>query len=429
MNYAASVDYINKLDKFGIDLGLDRMKLFLTLLGTPQADYPCVHVAGTNGKGSTSLLISRALSLCGRKAGLYTSPQLEEFGERIQINGQSLPHESLAPLLQTILATASSEKMLENLTQFEVITAMAFKHFSNESVDAAVIEVGMGGRLDATNLIFPMASVITNVGMDHIKYLGNSIAAIAREKAGIIKAGVPTLTAASGEALRVIEETVKNLNSPLFVIGRDFSISRNKNGKFNFDGRLWNFKDIELGLKGEYQTPNAGLALAALEVLSELGFPLEETAVREAFKNAKWPGRYETIGVGPKIILDGAHNPHASKALAQALKAESKIGKLFLVIGMLDDKDARSVMADLAPLADSLILTKSSSNRAFSTKDIESCLKGLVQEPPPMVEKVSKALDLALSKASSNDLICVTGSLTVVGEARSHLRRKGLLSA
>lgn len=427
MDYKSALSYIENLDKFGIDLGLERMELCLKALGNPQNNFPCVHVAGTNGKGSTSTLIATALSCSGRKTGLYTSPQLEEFGERIRVDLKKLPREKLAPLLEAVLATIPSNEKLKTLTQFEIITAMAFKHFSDEKVDAAVVEVGMGGRLDATNTMVPAVSVIVNVGLDHSEYLGSSLADIAREKAGIIKSGVPVVSAVKNEALQIVEQRAEALGAPLFVSARAFSITRNVSGKLNYNGRLWRLDDVELGLRGEYQIGNAGLALAALECLSERGLNVDEGAVRQGFKTARWPGRFEIVGAGPRVLLDGAHNPHASKALAQALKEVQRNGKLILVIGMLDDKDARSILADLAPEADCIVLTQSSSHRAFTVGRIQSLVGNFARTEPRLIDNVPDALDFAISTASTEDLICVAGSLTIVGEARSHLRALGWL--
>jgi dihydrofolate synthase/folylpolyglutamate synthase len=416
---------IDALEVFGIDLGLDRISACLDALGSPQHQYPSVHVGGTNGKGSTSVLIASALVQAGHQTGLYTSPPLECFGERIRVSGESLPSAAVPELLEAVMRTDVELPQAGSMTQFEVITAMAFLHFARARVDAAVVEVGLGGRLDSTNVILPEVAVVTNVAVEHAEHLGTTPRQVAREKAGIIKPGAPLITAAEGDALEVLREAARATDAPVFVWGRDFVAAPEPGGTYRFEGRRWLLRKLEIGLLGSYQRWNLGVALAALETLEERGWALSEDAVRRGLAQARWPGRMELLGTGPRVVLDGAHNPHASRALAATLTSDFSYGRLCLVLGILGDKDARSILADLVPLADAIILTRSSSARAVDPEDVYRVAERLTNTPLQSAPTVSEALDRALAAVGSEDLVCVTGSLTTVGEARAHLRSLG----
>ncbi len=418
---------ISALEKFGINLGLDRVRACLDALGNPHLAYPSIHVGGTNGKGSTSLLIASALSRSGYRTGLYTSPPLEFFGERIRVDGLLLPDEAVPPLLEAVLAAAGRRVEARDMTQFEVITAMAFLHFSRVGTDAAVVEVGLGGRLDSTNVIVPEVSVITNVGLEHAEHLGPNVEAIAAEKAGIVKAGVPVVTAAEGGALGVIEAAAAKAGSPVIRWGHDFQVERERRGRYRFSGKEWRLAGLELGLGGGYQRFNLGVALATLEVLAERGWRLEEEGIRCALREARWAGRLEALGPGPRVLLDGAHNAHASPLLARTLREEFRYRRLWLVLGVLGDKDARAILGDLVPLADRVVLTRSSSTRARDPQEMEHLARAVRDVPCHTAPNVADALDWALERADADDLVCVTGSLTTVGEARASLRVRGWL--
>ncbi len=419
-----ALEAITALEKFGIQLGLARIEACLRVLGNPQQAYATVHVGGTNGKGSTALLIASALSAAGHRTGLYTSPPLEEFGERIQVDGSYLPEDRVPALDEEVLRAARTDPAAGGLTQFEVITAMAFLHFARVPVAAAVVEVGLGGRLDSTNVISPLVSVVTNVGLEHAEHLGPTVTAIAREKGGIIKPGAPLVTGAQSPARGSLEQRAAELGSPVYAEDRDFEVRREGRG-YAYRGRRWRLDGLELGLLGGYQRHNLGLALATLEILEERGWRLPEAAVRRAFRDARWPGRLEVLGDGPRVVLDGAHNPHASVVLAQALREDLRYRRLWLVLGVLGDKDARSILGDLTPLADEVVVTRSSSTRARDPGEMERLVKELREVSLHSEPSVKQALDWALERADPTDLICVTGSLTTVGEARAHLRRLG----
>ncbi len=411
---------IEALERFGIDLGLDRVLACLERLGRPQERFPAVHVAGTNGKGSVCAFVASALQRAGYRVGLYTSPPLERFGERIRVDGCDLPDDAVPELLEAV------ERTGVELTQFEVITAMAFLHFARQGVDAAVVEVGLGGRLDATNVVRAEVSVVTNVGLDHVAYLGPGLADIAREKAGIARAGTPLVTGAEGEALACIETEARRRGAPVRVLGRDFGVEGG-GGCFRYEGPRWSLQELRPALRGSHQGANLALAVAALECLDARGWRIPEGAVRSGVASARWPGRLEVVGEGPRVVLDGAHNPHASRALARALQEEFRWDRLWLVLGVLGDKDALGIVSDLAPLADRILVTRSASSRALPPARLARAAREAAGAEARGVASVPLALEQALEGAGAGDLVCVTGSLTVVAEARAWLRRAGWL--
>lgn len=412
------------LEKFGIRLGLERTLACLEALGGPHRAFPSIHVGGTNGKGSTSLLLASVLSAAGYRTGLYTSPPLECFGERIRVDGLELRDEAVPALYQAVLAAGREGPDPGGMTQFEVITAMAFLHFARVPVDAAVVEVGLGGRLDSTNVLVPEVAVLTNVGLEHAEHLGGTLEAIAREKAGIVKPGVPVVTGAEGEALRPIEEVAASRGSAMRVRGVDFHVS-GRAGELEYRGPRWHLRGLRLGLLGSFQEANLALALAALEILEERGWRVPEEAVRQAVREARWPGRLEVLGSGPRVVLDGAHNPHASRVLARSLREDLTYERLWLILGILGDKDARSILRDLIPQADEVVLTRPSSARARDPEEIERLARDVRATPLHTLPTVPEALDWVLKRARPTDLVCVTGSLTTVGDARAHLRSLG----
>lgn len=410
---------IDSLEKFGIDLGLYRIARCLRALGSPEQAFPAVHVAGTNGKGSTCAFVASVLREAGHRVGLYTSPPLERFGERIRVDGHELPETAVPGLLEAV------DRAGPGLTQFEVITAMALLHFARQEVDVAVVEVGLGGRLDATNVVRPAVSAVTNVGLEHTEHLGPTVAAIAVEKAGIARPGVPLVTGAGGEALEAVQAEAARRGAPVRALGRDFRVTSEGPGKYRYRGRAWDLAGLAPGLAGAYQAANLAVALAALEALAEGGWDLPEAAVRSGVAGASWPGRLEVLGRGPRVVLDGAHNPHASRALARALREGLEWDRLWLVLGILGDKDARSIVEDLVPLAHRVIVTRSASARALEPGALAGAARDAAGARAVGEPTVAGALDRALAAAGPADLVCVTGSLTVVGEARAHLRALG----
>jgi dihydrofolate synthase/folylpolyglutamate synthase len=371
------MQYLRSLEKFGINLGLGRTKFLLEMLGNPQLKFKSIHVAGTNGKGSTSAMIASILKEAGYKVGLYTSPHLFDYRERIDINGRKISkHEFLKGLrlVKNItknprLKSGESFPTLQRggfrksqdmqPTVFECLTAVAFWYFAKEKVDYAVVEVGLGGRLDATNVVTPLVSVITNVDYEHTNILGKTLAKIAYEKAGIIKPGIPVVTAEKKrEALRVIEEVCRKRGSKLEVVNRKSKAPRLRSGQVESRKPL----DFARGkskvgiLIGSHQKINAACAIAALQAA---GIKISKRAITTGLKKVRWPARFQVISKKPLTIVDGAHNPAGAKVLRETLQAEFPGKKFSFVVGMQEDKNARGILAELKPVAREIILTRS----------------------------------------------------------------------
>ncbi len=386
-DYSQILSYLFGLQRFGIKLGLANITALLENMGNPHAHFAAVHIGGSNGKGSTAAFVSSILQQAGLRVGLYTSPHLVDFSERIQVNGSPISQDRVVELTRRIRDVA--EKMARNgklwietdqvslpagfdaaqatITFFEFTTAMAFLYFQEKKVDIAVVEVGMGGRLDATNVIDPLASIITCISIEHAEYLGKTLKKIAGEKAGIIKAGRPLFTAAHQPQVRaVFEEKCRELHSPFYVWGKDFRGRKQGTGSMVFQGRQYRWPDLQIGLAGIHQLRNASLALAAIESLIEKGWAIEETHIRRGLKETRWPGRLELIGRNPRVLLDGAHNPGATGVLRKALKGNFPRRRILLVLGIMGDKDISRMMAHLVPLADQVILTQPRMERAAS---------------------------------------------------------------
>lgn len=418
-----ALSYLFSLSAFGIKPGLKRTRKILKELGNPQDTYPSILIAGTNGKGSTSAMLSSVLLENGLKVGVYTSPHISRFNERISISGRVISDKDLIRLINYIRNLASKVEL--TLTFFEFTTAMAFEYFKEKGVEVAVVEVGMGGSLDSTNVLKPAVSVITSISKDHTEYLGSTIDKIAREKSGIIK-GPPTVVGKLGAgALKVVRSKAKETTTRLYEYGRDFSTS----SAFDYLG-IRNIKALRLTLKGAHQVRNAAVAIRTYEELSEAGLVgFSVGAVRRGLKHARWPGRLEVVSGKPRIILDAAHNPEGAGVLADALKRmglKDRGGRLIAVTGVMEDKDISGIFREVIPLADTVIVTRPEIERSALTSylnktAIRYCKD--VQEIP----QVGRALSRALKLASRDDLILVFGSIYTISEARSYLLRKGLL--
>jgi dihydrofolate synthase/folylpolyglutamate synthase len=446
--YGETLDYLFGLQRFGIKLGLENITTLLEILGNPHRDFPSVHVAGTNGKGSTAAFLESILRQSGLRTGLYTSPHLIDFSERIQVNGKPIPARNIVSLTEQIRVHVGAmerrgcflpkggatsgpswrESEKATLTFFEFTTAMMFRYFQEEKVDFAVVEAGLGGRLDATNVLDPVASLITTISREHAQYLGETILEIAGEKAGIIKPNRPLLTATSQDQVAALfEKRCRELQSPFRVWGRDFEAREKRSGLIHFRGCRHDWDNLRLGLAGSHQTRNAALALAAAEVLIEAGFRIEEQHIRRGLSEARWPGRLELIETGARILLDGAHNPEATAVLKKALETGYPRRRLIVVLGIMADKEIPAMMKDIVPRADLLLLTKVRNERAASL-DLLEAESSPYEKPIRKFGTVGEALEEALSEAEKEDLILVTGSLYTVGEARAHLVHRGIIS-
>lgn len=427
MNYQEAMEYLEQLTKFGWNPGLSRIEKLMELLGNPERDYKVIHIGGTNGKGSTSKMIASILQQAGQKVGLFTSPHLHSYTERIQINGRLIPKERVAQLLTALkpLLDGMVEQGYEHPTEFEVSTALALLYFSQEKVDFAVMEVGMGGIIDSTNVVQPLVAVITNVGMDHMDYLGNTIEEIARVKAGIIKPGCRVVTAADRpEALEIIKNTCREKGVELTIVGQDVLYEVDKlqeNGTlFSVQGLKGSYRELFTPLAGVHQAVNGATAVAAIEALSFFGIEISPEAIRKGLAAARWPGRLEILAENPTVLIDAAHNVDGAKTLRQALENVFHYRHLVFVLGMLADKEREKVLALLGPLADKIVVTKPNSPRAGRWQEMADMARKYTDKVY-MIEDIQQAVEKGLSWAEPEDLLCITGSFYMVAEARAYL--------
>jgi dihydrofolate synthase/folylpolyglutamate synthase len=427
--YADLVDWMFRLERFGIKLGLENMRDFLSRIGDPHEDFDSVHITGTNGKGSVSAMVAEVLRCAGLRTGLYTSPHLVDFRERVRVCSEDIPEADVVRIgngLRTVMEEMASESDEKQLTFFEFTTGLAFKYFSEERVDIAVVEVGMGGRLDATNVITPRVSGITRIGMEHSTYLGRTIPEIAREKAGIIKEGVPLVTCeGSNEALSVIRNASARKGSMMRLMGRDFStmvVQRGLNGTdFDYTGSS-KMAGIHTNLLGDHQVENAGMAISMVEVLREQGQDVSEEDIRTGISTTRWPGRLDIISQDPLIIFDGSHNPDGVCRTVGVL-SDLVLTPLTYVVALLDDKDARGVVRALAPTAAKMIVTQVDNMRSLRAGDLAAVVEAEYRGPHQTAATTSDAIDLAKQDVSGKG-ICVIGSLYLVGEGLKWLDRQ-----
>ena len=401
----------------GIRMGLGRVREFLASLGDPQGRYPVVHVGGTNGKGSVCRMVDAVYRAHGRRVGLHTSPHLQAVNERFFVDGDPIGDADLEALLLFVdgrvsawAAGALPPDESWPLTYFEFTVAAAFQAFADAEVDVGVIEVGMGGRLDATNVVNPAATAIVSIGLDHCDELGRDHVSIAGEKAGIIKPGVPVVVGPlPGEALQVIRSVAAERGAPLSVWGVDFEAFGAPNA-FRYAGTTI-LDGLELGLLGDHQVVNAGVAVRLVEVA---GLPWSEAAVRAGLRGATNPGRLEWLA--PDLLVDGAHNPAGATTLANHLARMPRDRRRTLVLGGGTDKDIRGVAATLAPVVDRILTTAGTHGKARSPEDVAAALAGL-----PVPVTAAGPLAEALTTARQGDLVVVAGSLYLVGELRDLL--------
>lgn len=417
MEYADAVDYVESLGKFGIHLGMERIQGLTALLDHPERKIRTVHVTGTNGKGSVTTFLANMLQQAGLKVGSYTSPHFVRYNERICLNGEEISEEDFAAVTEK--TKAALDRFLaqggEQPTQFEFITAMAFLYFAEKQVDCAVIEVGMGGLWDSTNIITPEVSVITNVTLEHTERLGKTIEAIAAQKAGIIKPGVPVVTEAEGKALEVIRGAAEANHAPLYVYGDDFSTEEltSSMDTQTFLYRLGEKKlEVAIHLPGEHQILNGAAALTAAEILRDKHGVPDEAAMLRGMEAARWPGRLERIHRNPDIILDGAHNPSGVTVLRKALDEYYPKARRIYVFGMMADKDVSQV-SDILFRPEDTIYTVLAHEGDRSEKP-EKLAQRLHKNAVPM-EDLTAAYQRAVSEAGPEDVVIVCGSLYLIG--------------
>lgn len=416
--YKESVSWLYSLQKFGIKFGLSKTSNLLKAFGNPHLAQRYIHIAGTNGKGSVGAMLESVLIKSGLKVGLYSSPHLVSFSERFRINREFIKKDQAASIIMELKEVISKK---EPPTFFELTTAMALIYFFREDVDVGIIEVGMGGRLDATNVIYSMVSIITNIALEHQEFLGNNIIDIAKEKGGIIKEGVDLATGVTQPSVvSLLESLCKKKDAPFWRVGRSVQYRRLPSGLLGYYGLRDRYTDIELGLQGRFQYRNAALALLTLEILKRKGLFISDEAVRAGLEDLIWPGRLEEVSSNPTIILDGAHNPSAMRSLADSIGRDFDFKKLILILGIMEDKDIKNILKEILPLANRVIYTRPTYYRAADPQYLMDLARefgkaGEVHLP------IKAAIDRAVNLADKRDLILVTGSLFTVGEAKSCL--------
>ncbi len=427
--YKQCLDKIYTLGRFGIKLELDTISDILGILGNPEKQYKIVHVAGTNGKGSTATYIASILQMAGFKTALYTSPHLVSFNERIKVNGRQISDKGVVEAYQAVNKADIGER---KATFFEIATTMGFYHFAKKNVEWAVIETGMGGRFDATNIVKPEVSVITNLSIEHTDYLGNTIKALAGEKGGIIKKGVPVVTGVSQPSgLKVIKKIASEKTSRLYIYKKDFSARKNPGqNSISYKGLKNSFKYLQKPLPGDHQKENVSLALAACELIFEDlklnhgEYNLDNDLIEKGFAITKWPGRLEHIQQNPLVILDGAHNLKAAKVLKKYLSSHLKNKKLTLVLGILDDKPYEKMIESLVPCAENIILTKAKIDRSLEPDVLKKAVEKITAKPAVIIEDVKKAVSHAIAISKGEDAVCIAGSLYVAGEVKEQFHSR-----
>ncbi len=434
MSYREALAWIHSIERFGMNQGLQRIEALLGYLGDPHKKLKFLHIGGTNGKGSTAVLAASILQSAGYRTGLYTSPYLQDFTDRMSVDGAEIPRDDLAGLVSIVRPLAekiAGDPRLGQPTQFEVVTAIAFAYFARVKPDIVVLEVGLGGRLDATNVVLPLVTIITTVSLEHTRVLGKTVEAIAAEKAGIVKEKTEVVTQAQGAALGVIEGICRRRGAPLYRLGKEFRaefLSGDLHRQtFDYQGLAQNLKGLGIPLLGEHQIANASVALAALELLGKRGFVLTEEALRSGLSQTRWPGRLEILRRDPLVVIDGAHNLEAFQGLRRALPKIFSYRKMILVLGILQDKAVEGILAEIVPLAYKLILTRPNSPRAADPRRVERIAAKLFQGQILVEEEIVSALQRAFALASPEDLILIAGSLYLISEIRNFFFQPGII--
>ena len=432
MNYGQAEEYLNTFINYeqipGISYAqpgysLRHVEELLNRMGDPQLAARTIHIAGTKGKGSVATMIAQALSSSGYKTGLYTSPHLHTLRERISVDGSLISEAEFAAAMAEIKPFIESMKhdtSFRQLTYFEALTALAFAYFKKKQVDFQVLEVGLGGRLDATNVAWPVVCIITSISLDHTQLLGNSLEEIAREKAGIIKSGCwVVISPQPEEAASVISDICREREAKIVQVGKD--VTWHKIGgdlhqqSLVIEGRMGKHQ-VSIPLLGDFQLENAAAAVAALEILTSAGFAISAADIAQGLARVKWPGRFQILQQHPTVLVDGAHNVASMKRLVSNIKAYFNYQRIFLVFGISCDKDIPGIVNELVPLSPQVIVTRTTHSRAapLSTLAAEFSKRGI---EPEIRETVTEAISRALSLADRTDIVCVTGSLFIVAEA------------
>jgi dihydrofolate synthase/folylpolyglutamate synthase len=442
--YQDTLDYLYSFVDFSLtkstrysaeQFDLARMHALVERLQHPERAYPIIHIAGTKGKGSVAAMCQSVLTTEGYRTGLYTSPHLHDYAERIQIDGRSVPHEELVALVEEIKPVVES---IPQITTFEITTALAFLFFSRQKVDVAVIEVGLGGRLDATNVVIPVVSVITSLSYDHMFLLGNTLSEIAGEKCGIIKPGVPVVASPQqDEALLVIDKIAAQRGAPIILVGRDYlyrDISRSLAGQtlqvwtageqskvdayIQSGGLLdWEPNQLTIPLLGYHQITNAATAYATLQVFADKALPISDAAFRQGFANTYWPGRFEVLRQNPPVVIDCAHNRDSARKLRLALDDYFPGQPVILVFGASEDKDIHGMFVELMPRISEVIATRSYHPRAIEPEKLVE-IAHQFGRPARIVPDVADALNEAVSIVAGENPVLATGSIFIAAGAR-----------
>ena len=427
MRYEEAMKYITEVGNFGSNYGLERTYKLLEYLSNPEKDLKFIHIAGTNGKGSTTSMIAEILMGAGYKVGMYTSPFIEEFEERIQINRNNIPKEKLASLMDEVKAAV--DKVIEDgyshPTEFEIITVLMLLYFKKENIDFGVIEVGLGGTLDSTNVITPVLQVITSISFDHTNLLGNTLEEIAGEKAGIIKSGIPTVIyPQKAEALKVIENKCSEMNSKLYIANCDnFKFENVVNEDRPYQLLKYNNEvDILLPLLGEHQITNLSVAMTAIEVLNNINITnILLDSIVKSIKKVKWKGRLEVLSKNPYVVIDGAHNIQGIETLSRNINKYFKYENLYLILGILADKDVQEMIKVIAPMAKKIYAVTPNSIRAELAEDLKrEIIK--YNENCEAYDDYKEAYLTAINDANENDFVLASGSLYMIGDMRKIIR-------
>jgi dihydrofolate synthase/folylpolyglutamate synthase len=433
-DFESAREYLESLIPYKMEdyekIGLGRMEALLKEMGDPHRQYSTIHVGGTAGKGSVATMISKITESAGFKTGLHISPHLQDIRERMQVNGKMMKEKEFIALVVAVRnAVEKVEKSRHGKpSYFEAMLAMSFHHFMMEGVDVAVIEVGLGGRLDGTNVVAPEVVVLTNVGLDHMEFLGDTVEEIAHEKVGIFKKGVDVVSGVTQPSvIEIVQKRAKELGCKLFLLGKDISYDRVKMRKAGsmFDLVVGDerYHDVELSMMGTHQVSNAALAVGAALRLNHNGLIIKEEAFRKALANVSVPGRFEIERQGPLVVMDGAHNPMKTDALVRTIEECYPKRKVFFVFGSMKTKNVKEMIAKLSPVAAKFYFTSFQSTTDFGKRmsyDPQE-LKYFTEVESEVIKDSSKAYEKAIKDAGPRGIICVTGSFYLVGELRGRL--------
>jgi len=429
--YEEAMEYLYGLQRLGIKFGLGNITRVLQSIDSPHEKLPAIHIAGSNGKGSTAAHLESILIEAGYRAGFYSSPHFVRFTERIRINREPIEEEDVVHWTQAILEAlpglrkgASSGGSLP-ITFFEFSTAIAMAYFVEQQVDLAILEVGMGGRLDATNVCHPLLCMITNISLEHMDFLGNTISKIAREKAGIVKQGVPVITGVRQRAaISILEETCHLHEARMYRLGKEFRV-RGKPENFTYDGIHLSVQGCRTSLRGRHQLRNAALAMAAAELLDQGRYRISDENLLKGLKRVQWRGRQEWHPGPPQILLDGAHNPEAMRSLCYSLKRDFHYRRLWVLMGTMKDKDHERMVALIAPLVHEFVFCRPAMERSEDPRILEAQALKLGCNASVVID-VQRGVEDLIGRADEGDMICVTGSLFVVGEVIDWMGKNSL---